>query len=205
MLVLERLTNYISHELQLNDTQTSTIFYALQMIHSTMSGLFFVVIAGWAAGVLSLSLTAVLASASLRLTSGGAHSARVLNCSLLGALLSTGIAIISKHLSSISALYLLLFILTIVIITLFSIWKYAPADTPNKPITNPVQIKKLRLLSFVQIFVSMVVFMFIFYSFGSVSAPYTIAFFLAYLWQAFSMSPSGYRFVSMFDKFIPSF
>lgn len=201
---IEKMGSYLQAELNLSDNDTAVVKYALHVLFSSVVSLIAIIAVAWALGVLKYALPAAFVAAGLRLLSGGAHSAKLLNCSLMGAVISPGIGLFAKYAWSVLPQQFLPACIGVTFIcTLTSVWLYAPADTPNKPITKPRQKRNLRVLSFLYLIIW---FIWIFAALNSViqiPQPVLLATSLGILWQAFSLAPAGYRFVKTVDNLMP--
>jgi len=86
-----------------------------------------------------------LTFSSLRIIAGGYHLKTYNRCMIISALQFIVSALIIKHTYQywpIQNIYSLLFFC--VLTTLYIIFRYIPRDTPNKPIIDPLQIKKFK-------------------------------------------------------------
>ena len=200
---VEPIIQYLQNELKLSDTDASIVRYGLESVVTFIVNFAFITAVAWLLGVLKLSLISAFAMAGLRILSGGAHSAKLVNCSLVGAVISPGIALMTKYVLPAESKMLLIVSLLTFIIAIINIWLYAPADTPSKPITKPEQKRKLRLFSFIYIFIWISVVVMNFTGIYSVPGIYLWIIALAILWQVFSITPKGYKFMEAVDYILP--
>lgn len=144
--------------------------------------------------LLPLSLL-VLVFCSLRLLAGGYHMDTYGKCLLVSMALFVSGGAIAKYTYTYwsGQALLLLFSLTSVY-ALYCIIKYAPKDTPNKPITDPVEIKKFKSLSLIYISAWAVVISLLIY-FDKTLFALSIDF--GVLLEVFTLTPIGHKF---FDK-----
>lgn len=205
MVGIEQVTGYLKNELKLSDSDAAVVQYAMQVLLSSVVNLAAIIATAWLLGVLRYALFAALAAAGLRIISGGAHAAKLFNCSLLGAVISPGIGLTAKYLWPIlpdmvlPVIVLVTFVAALVIIRL-----YAPADTPAKPITKPKQKRSLRILSFLYIVTWAGLAVLTLAKAAPVSEAELLAIAMGILWQVFSLTPVGYRLVKIIDNFLPS-
>lgn len=206
---MERLINNISEllqqELGLTEERKEVAAYGLYVFISSITGIVSIVVVGFLLGILKLALVAVLTASGLRVLSGGAHSANLRNCTLLGMIVSPGIAMLAEklgHKIPTVSMYSLVFV-----VGLFALWAiitYAPADTPNKPIISEDYRRRLRNLALVYLSIWAVVI--IFNISGTLFSPaydLVLASTLGILWQAFSLTPGGYKLVAFIDGILP--
>lgn len=89
----------------------------------------------------------------------------------------------------------LLIIITF-ILGLYTLGKYAPKDTPNKPITNVKKIRKLKLMSLVYLFLWLIVSVILnLFDFRLVA----ICLCFGVLLELFILSPIGHRFFDLLN------
>lgn len=146
-------------------------------------------------GVLKPALLIVLVFGSLRMLAGGFHFDTFGRCLFV----SIGLFMLAAVMVDYTYIYwsissVIAFIVITFIISLYILIKYAPKDTPSKPITDPVKVIKLKKYS--------VVFLFLLYVLCSILAVYNlklyaIAIVFGILLEVFSVSPAGN---SLFSK-----
>ena len=199
---IDQFSKHLQNELNLNNERTEVISFGLYTLFTAVSGFVAVIVVGYIVGAVKLSLTAAVTSAIFRAISGGAHSARLRNCTILGAIVSPGIALVSRWVSPWMPDLLLFFLVAVTwLLSLASVYKFAPADTPKRPITRPEERKKFRRLSFAFLFI-WIIGLTITAVMKLYSCDFILASTLGLLWQANSITPKGYRFVERFDKLL---
>lgn len=140
----------------------------------------------------------------LKKSTGGAHSQTMFGCMIISIFSISFFSFISRYTLNIpinqylnSAISIVIFIFCFILFN-----KYVPLDSPNKPITKPEKIKRLRQQSF--ILLAILTLLTIFLSFVSqynsrwFSIIISIRFIL--LWQAFMLSKSGIKFIRKIDS-----
>jgi accessory gene regulator B len=198
---INQFSKHLQSQLNLNDDRTEVISFGLYTFFNTVAGFAAIIIVGYLLGALEQSLTAAVTSAIFRSVSGGAHSVRLRNCTILGAIVSPGIGVICKWVSPrFPDLALLSIVVVVWLLSLISVSKFAPADTPKRPITRPDERIKFRRLSFAFLLIwilaiSMAAVM-------KLSHGLILASTLGLLWQAHSITPGGYRLVKRFDQLL---
>ena len=200
----QKLAGYLRARLALTTDDEAVLGYSVQMIISGMVSLVAIIIMAWFLGVLKLALASVVTAATMRTFSGGAHSERVFNCAALGVLITPGIALLVKYrLTDIPGDSLFWFYVLTAITAIAAVIKYAPADTPAKPITNPAQRKRLRGISLGLIGIWLVLIVVILGRENTGYFPYLTASALSLIWQSFSITTAGYRAMAGFDRLMP--
>lgn len=201
--VIDRFSKYLQKELSLNEDQREVVAFGFYMVVSFVFGYAAIAIVGWLLNVFWLAIAVAATGSVLRVVSGGAHSETMLNCTLFGAIVSPGLALIASFIYpflSGPSLYLL-----VVAFWAFSLWgvlKYAPADTPQKPITGPAERRRYRTRS-LGVLVTWVLVLGSGLIFGKVSGDIFLASTLGLSWQVFSLMPAGYWIAKRFDALIP--
>lgn len=206
---VERLINDIAvlleRELDLTGESKEIAVYGLYIFFSTCAGIISIAVTGWLLGVLGLSLVVVLTASGLRVMSGGAHSQCLRNCTLLGVILAPAMALGAKHIHGyLIPPAMLALVMAVGFISIWSIYRYAPADTPNKPIISESFKARLRRLSLLYT-LAWSLLMTIMVSGLWIAPRYDIvlASTLGILWQSFSLTPMGYKLVAAVDALLP--
>ena len=105
-------------------------------------------------GILIPSLVIVATFSSFRILAGGYHLKTAERCLIVSLIQFIGSALIvqytQKYWTYINIYSLFIFC---VVIALYIIIKYVPRDTPNKPITDKLQVKKFKRWSFTYLLV----------------------------------------------------
>jgi accessory gene regulator B len=140
------ISEYIAKEMNYDEEKKVILAYALDVLFLTVLGFVILIIAGYLLGITFQVLTATIAGASLRLSSGGAHSSSRLRCMIIGTIQYTIVGLcmtnIYKLLVGQTLLYIL--IITMSLLSLIIVCKYAPVDSPAKPILSVKFRKRLR-------------------------------------------------------------
>jgi len=86
---------------------------------------------------------------------------------------------------------------TIFVFSSASLIKWAPADNPNRPITDKKEIKKFRILSMIYIVIWLVLSLTLVYFKQNM---FVLALCLGVILEVFSITPAGIRFFKMIEK-----
>ncbi|MFX0547970.1 accessory gene regulator ArgB-like protein [Hathewaya histolytica] len=203
---INNLVSIYARHLSLSDNEKAILKYGITIATSTILGV-----------VASLSLAALLGNffhvfimivsmMIYRSFSGGGHCSTMLRCTIFSTILVNLLCIFSELLLNFNLINYFYFTIEFLIL-LFSIWaiyNYAPADTPAKPIKKKEKKEKLKKLSFVYIIVWYCFSISWFYIKADVSK---ISFYISIgiLWQTFSITPLGYKFLNDMDKLFSLF
>lgn len=187
--------NGLTRQLGENHEKRRVFYYGFQIVIGSAVKLVILTSISLLIGAFAETFSVLVFFVSLRLLAGGYHMDTYGKC------LFTSLAIFLLAGFTVRYTYMywnVWFIALLAIITfvtaLYVIIRWAPADTPNKPITKPAQIRRLKVLSIVQIFVwaALTVFL-LFYRLNM----YAIAGCFGMLLAAFIVSPIGYGFFDM--------
>ena len=143
----ERVSNGVENNLDgITPTQKEIIKYTVIQLVGELMKLAIMVAIVWPFGVAHLLLIAVFSMGMYRIPSGGAHSKSHIACFITSTSLFLGNVILSSLLrgSYLDIIYICIFLFNIPVIHFF-----APADTEMKPVVSKKQRKKLKVLSFI--------------------------------------------------------
>jgi accessory gene regulator B len=120
---------------------------AFNLLHTSISFIlliFFGLLTKTIFEILVISLTA----AFLRQFSGGVHATSPNRCAALGVVFFGGLAIAAKYTCLLFSITQVIFFQGLsILLAVILIYRYSPADNPNKRITNPKTRFKLRIKS----------------------------------------------------------
>lgn len=191
---------YLKSKLGLTPDEEEIAVFGLQMILYTIVGFLSISVVGWLLGCFYATMVVAATSYTLRLFSGGAHSGSPLTCNLVGMVVTPLLGLVAV----LSTLYINHFSLLIIVIlgfipSLMINWRFAPVDSPAKPINSYKQRKKLRSISITAVFIvagGQLLLLIIGQAYVIV-----IAMSLGLWWQAFFLTSAGCRFATFLDKF----
>jgi len=140
------------------------------------------------------ALIICLSVSLLRRFSGGAHAHDADFCTLLTTLYCTLTAVLSRALIHFYHPYAMVTAVLVLYAAAFlTVYRYAPVDSPNKPIKSETKIRRMRKASFVTLavygFASVLFYIlgFPYYWFRA----YGISLLFGVGWQAFTLTPLG--------------
>jgi len=192
--------------LRLDVKETEMVRFGLEIFLDAVVSAGFIIGVAWWLGIMPYMLTAWVTTVILRLLSGGAHSSTLFRCLTLGTIILAGIGKAASMIGVLVSQQLLLFVVTIsVAVGFYAVHKWAPADTPAKPIVSAVKRARYKRLSFMGIGIwAAVIILLILCEWTPLVSALTLASIGGFLWQIFSITPAGYKFVaiteSLFDK-----
>lgn len=189
MSIVDKLSSRLAAELHQTEKEKEIYQYALALWGHTFINIVVMAVIGYFLGVLKYTICMAATAMALRNFSGGHHSHSPIVCSLI----STGVIItgslVAKFLP-INATIQVVFFFTL-LIALLVVAKYAPVDSPSKPITNWRQRKFLKNASLVILAIYFVVSFFV----GNRAL---LAMELGLLWQTFTLLPVSLWFFEGF-------
>jgi Membrane protein putatively involved in post-translational modification of the autoinducing quorum-sensing peptide len=211
MFFLEKLSNdlalKISYYLKLNKDQEEIIAYGAFNLIQTVCCILLVLLFGAIFNVTVKAFIISLVIGILRKYSGGAHSSSPNRCALIGAIISVGLALLIRYINSFIKFQVVIAIGIITfVLAYYIIYRYAPVDSPAKPIIKEVTKKRLRKKSF---FVLNLLFTIVIVS--SISylifrfkflLPIITCIYGGVLWQVATLTPKGYLVLLKIDIFL---
>jgi accessory gene regulator B len=203
------MSNYtalqISSALNLDKEREEVLAYGAYAIFLTCWTIILISLFGAIFNVLFEALTISFTTDILRKNSGGVHATSPNRCAVIGTLIFVGLAsLINIYIGIIRPASLIMFVLVSFLYTYYYVSKYAPVDTPNKPIRKAE--KKLRLrkksLITVHMFVGIVflalITYFAFFDYIMLSK-FVMCICTGLIWQTFTLTKAGHFFVSKLD------
>lgn len=187
-----KLAHSLTVELNHTHEKKRVYYYGFQVIIGGLVKGILLVLLTLLLGIFHSTFSVLFFFAVLRIFAGGYHMDNYTRCMIT----SFGIFIILGFMVEYTYIYwspAMLMVLSILAFTaaLITAIKWAPADTPYKPITNPKKIKNLKILSIIVVFlwlaadIVLMIYKLNFYILSGCSGV---------LMAAFIISPAGYRF-----------
>lgn len=198
--IVAQSAGYLVKELKLTQEQESILTYALKVLFSSIIGYSAIFIISWVIGVLPYTLAAVITASVLRTFAGGAHAGSAFNCTVIGGTVFTALGLLGKYTSDWVHYYYIVFAFAAGLAAIIIIARYAPADTPSKPITNTGQRRRLRGISIAFIICWLVSVLFNQLALFKVPNYIIYSSTLGLAWQAFSLTPAGYCLGRILDN-----
>lgn len=196
--LIDATINYIQNNLGIDKRQEIILRFSIELVISGAFSLGLALLVAVFLGIFPNVFIIMITSGIFRSFSGGAHSSTMFGCAIYGTVIMNILGLITKY-AHLSKNFLAISILLICMFSSWSFYKYAPADTPGKPIATKVKRKKLRRLSFFTLFIWYAVCL-LWYT-GLVKN-YTMIYSsaLGVLWQSFSLTDWGYDLLNHMDR-----
>jgi accessory gene regulator B len=190
----------LARELELERQKEIEMTFGLELLLA--AGLKFgcIVVLAYFFGIFRETMVLVLTAGIFRVVSGGEHCQAFYRCLIGGTVVFLLLGYLAKVLMSVTRYEGTTFLIVLVSFMLVTaiISKYAPGDTEDKPITEEFEIirfKRLSLLVAVGFFIMVVLFL-IFEVYTELILPVI----MGLLWQVFTITPLGYRFIRGIDS-----
>lgn len=184
--------NYLMKQQKESNEKRRVYYYGFQIIIGAMVKGILLTASTLLLGTFVPTMVIMLVFASLRVIAGGYHMDTYGKCiaTSLGLFLVAGV--ISQYTYRFwSSELVVIFTILSFIIGLFTIIKWAPSDTPNKPITEPEEIRKFKRRSIIYVFVWLgAISLFTYFKLHML----IIAGCFGLLLEVFTITPLGYRF-----------
>ncbi|MDR5659174.1 accessory gene regulator B family protein [Serpentinicella sp. ANB-PHB4] len=184
----------VSREKGLEKEDLEVLQFGYKLLIGSILGYLAILVPAYLFGTLTAVFSATITTSLFRVTSGGAHAKSQKQCIIFGMIIFNAIgsaAVYTSTMMNVGHVWVL-FISTIVIATI-SLYLFAPADTPGKPISEKAQKSKLRFLSFSFLLI-WVVILGLGFKGDYFNHQLVVASCFGLLWQSISLWPITYRF-----------
>lgn len=192
----------LKDRLGLNKEEEEVAVYSLEMIIYGGAGFLLVCVAGLLLKCVAATLIVLIVGMLLRSFAGGAHSSSPYVCILISTVvvpLLGKLAVVGAPYSSFPVLVLLIgggFVVSLAVV-----WRLAPVESPEKPLSSARHRRQLRLLSVVFLCLAVAVQVsLLLLSPLSRTAAAILAIEAGLLWQTFSLTHAGHRFAVRVDN-----
>ncbi|GAA0118678.1 accessory gene regulator B family protein [Clostridium perfringens] len=198
----------VSSELNYDKERKEIIQYGTYALIQTLISIISVLILGLVFNIALEALIFLFTASILRKYSGGAHSESSNVCTLLGIIISSciGFFIKSNFFAKMNFEVIVFVGIVIFVFSYFIIFKYAPVDTPNKPIKTEKKKKRMKKgsLKILTIYLFIEIFNIILYynSGWSLARPVMLSIMLGVAWQCMTLTYIGDILLKTIDSFI---
>ncbi|NCB51879.1 MAG: accessory regulator AgrB [Clostridia bacterium] len=201
-----KLASNISSSLGFDDEKEAVIAYGLIAIIQITITIVLVLLFGLLVGAPVEALIICLSVSIFRKYSGGAHAKSAELCTSFSVLYCTLTAAIAKRLLT-EVYYSVPMALALIVIfslSFFIVYKYAPVDSPNKPIRSAEKKNKMRKGSFIILSTYLIisVLFFILSNKYEIFKSYGISMLFGISWQIFTLTSYGAKFIEKMNKTI---
>ena len=193
----ERAAGYIARELGIDRQKEGMLTFGLELLLGSALEFALIMALAFLFGIFRETLILVLTAGILRLVSGGEHCRAYYRCLIGGTVFFLLMGWLVKWLKSVISFqgFILLMIITFIAVIAI-IWRYAPGETANKPLTEADRVRGRRLsFTVAGIFFAVVILLAIL----KVEQGYGLPVLAGMLCQAFTLTPWGYGFIRWID------
>ncbi len=175
-----------------NHNKRSVYYYGFYIVFGTLVKGIILISTASLLGILVPSLLIVLVLSSLRLVAGGYHFDTYGKCLLVSLILIVIAALITQYTYTYwNTALIAVFLLLVFSVSFYMLRKYAPKDTPTKPITDPEAIKRFKMLSIVYLGMLLIIScILLMYNLKM----HILAISFGLLFEIFSITPAGHSF-----------
>ena len=184
--------NYLMKQKGENHEKRRVYFYGLQVIIGAIVKVIILFVLALVTDTLLTTFLMTLVFASLRSIAGGYHMDTFGKCLGVSISMFMVFSIIARYTYQYWNDYqILIFGVITVFFSLFSIYKWAPSDNPNRPITQPSEIKKFKRLSIIYLAICTIICFILIYT-----KLYMIFLSIEFglILEIFSITPVGHTF-----------
>jgi len=197
--ISKAVSQKIASELSLPKERQEVLQYGMILLLSQLMTFILLAAEAYVLNMVKEFLILAACGAVLRRYSGGAHCSSPLRCSLLSLITIPLLVLVARFICTLNSWINISIVVIVNMISMGIIYKYAPKDSPAKPIKNIEKIKRLKLRS---LFISSVVtvgsLVLLFFSYGHVSILMT----LGTINQAISLTKPGSKYIHTFDRIL---
>ncbi|MDZ5252475.1 accessory gene regulator ArgB-like protein [Clostridium sp. LIBA-8841] len=197
----------VSNELNYDNERKEVIQYGTYALIQTLISIISVLILGLIFNIALEALIFLFTASILRKYSGGAHSESSNVCTLLGIVISIciGFLIKSSFFVNMNFEFIIFIGVVIFVFAYFIIFKYAPVDTPNKPIKTEKKKKRMKKgsLKILTIYLFIVLLSTILYYNSDVvfAKPVILSILFGIAWQCMTLTALGNILLKTIDSF----
>lgn len=189
----------ISSRISLKSEEREIVEYGLKVFLSEVFSLSILFIVLFVTGLIKTGMSILIAAGVLRKFSGGAHCSSPMRCTILGVMTVPLFAFSVERLLIFGENKLLAAAVCLNVLSLFNCLKYAPADSPQKPI-NEVSKKRLKRGALLLISITSSVFLIAGYFSFYIDISFISAVSVGFFYQSITLTPVGYRFTVAMDR-----
>ncbi|MDU4890773.1 MAG: accessory gene regulator B family protein [Clostridium sp.] len=200
--ICNKISNTISRELNLDSEKTAVINYGIFAFIQMLMSILIVFLVGFIFNVAIESLIILLTISILRQQSGGIHASSPRICTIIGTILSVGMAVVIKK-ANIDLEIIYVAGVIIFIWSYYSVYKLVPVDSPSKPIKTEAKRKRLKKSSLLILSVYLIIVLgsiLLYYATRKANLlVYSGCIYIGLMWQIFSLTRCGHVVLGKLD------
>lgn len=199
-----RLAAEIANSLDFDAEKQAVVAYGLIAMLQILITVLLVTIFGFLIQAPVEALIVCFSVSILRKYSGGAHADSAELCAVIGVFYSTVAAFLASRvfLTFYQPSFMMLGIVIVYLVSFLILWKYAPVDSPNKPIrTEMKRIKmKKKSISILSGYLALSLVLFTVGQTRKVYNSYGISLLFGVIWQVFTLTSPGASMLQRMNK-----
>ena len=207
MSLSNKLAQKISLKLDYDDEKCAVINYGIFAFLQTLASLAIITLLGILLGMVWQALVVTFSASILRQYSGGVHATSPNICLIVGTVATLTITLAAHHLTGLVPVEILITINALLMAS--SYWlviKYAPVDSPAKPIRTEHKRKKMKRFSLIVLtaYFTIIVVLVVMYLTQENSAcmEFAMCIGMATGWQVFNLTKKGHRWLKKVDSIL---
>ena len=210
MSYIEKLSNYIALQLArplgIGEDQQEVVAYGAFILLQSAWSLLLNIILGVIFNLILEMLTISLVATILKKYSGGAHATSPNRCAVLGGIVFLVLSVIEVKIMGVGNTNLMVLGLIGIVFAYLSVSRYAPVDSPNKPI-NELQMKEYlnkrsKLVVVLGLISIIILWTIYFYTLNNILLRGAIGVLIGLSWQAFTLLPIGSYLINTLDRLL---
>ena len=184
--------DYLMKQKGENHEKRRVYFYGFQIIIGAVVKFLILLVLALATGTILPSFLMTIVFASLRMIAGGYHMDTFGRCLGVSIFMFIMFSLIARYTHQYWYNYqIITFAIITILFSLFSLYKWAPSDNPNRPITDSSEIKMFKKLSIIYLGIwTIISFILIYFKLYMVFLSISFGLIL----EIFSITPAGHTF-----------
>lgn len=201
--VIHSMSAKIAAYMMYDEDKKSVIEYGLLAVTNIIIIAILVTVIGFVFHIFYESIILFIGVGVLKKSTGGAHSQTMFGCVIISVVSITGLALLSRYILGFPLnKYLSIGISSLIfLVCSYVFYKLVPVDTPNKPIKNPLKIKRLRKQSYIilGLYTAFTIVISFFASNNERIYSFVNCVHFVLLWQTFMLTKAGGVFIKSID------
>ena len=205
-VLANKIADKISEKLNLESEKRAVIAYGLLGILQVVTLFILIAVLGIMTGTFYESFIIFFSVGFMRKSTGGAHSRTMWGCNAVSVLSILSLALLSRYVLGVPAVKSANVIITLAVfgVGFLIFYRKVPVDSPNKPITSPHKIKRLRKESYLKLVLLLAATLLCIHFGENVKRLYSISssIRMAAVWQIITLTEIGAAFLNKIDAVI---
>lgn len=188
---------FLARELGSDSRIERRLAFGLELLLGSAVELILIMLLACFLGILRETLIIVVVAGIMRLVSGGEHCRAYYRCLIAGTVIFLTLGWLAGWLNTMITYQSVVFLAVVSFpVILLAIWRYAPAETENKPLSTTEKARGRKLSLIIAGILSGVIILFLV---GKIRLNCVLPAILGLLCQVFTLTPWGYSFIRKVD------